>query len=168
MPRLTPRHFALAAVSALALQALSAFDAAAHQQATFTVTIRNVATDRTLELPDGTTTGVPIAPGAYAIVADGAMLYDSGSAAGSNSLEDLAEDGNAEPLIARLKATPGVREAGLFIPGQPFDVTVRPGERLVFASMFVQSNDLFLAPHPRGLALFDGKSRPLGGDVTND
>ncbi len=82
-------------------------------------------------------------------------------------LEQLAEDGNAEPLIASLKATPGVRMAGLFVPGQPFEIVAAPGDRLVFASMFVQSNDLFFAPRDGSIALFDRNGGVVEGDLTD-
>lgn len=157
------------AVAALAVAAsVAPLTASAADQATFTVTIKNVATDKTLKLPDGSTSGAPIAPGAYAIVEDGVMLFEPGKPAGSGGLESLGEEGNAEPLIANLKAMKGVREAGLFVPGQPFDVAATQGERLVFASMFVQSNDLFFAPDPKGIDLFDTAKMPRSGDVTDD
>jgi hypothetical protein len=160
------RPLMLAAASLVLAPTLVAGEASAHEQATVSVTIANVATGTTLKLPDGSTTGAPIAPGAYAVVADGAHLFEAGMPASGEALESLAEDGNAEPLIARLKSMAGVREAGLFIPGQPFEVTARPGDRLVFASMFVQSNDIFLAPAPEGIPLFDAAERPIAGDLT--
>jgi hypothetical protein len=158
----------MAAASLAVAAAVAPLTATAADQATFTVTIKNVATDKTLMLPDGSTTGAPIAPGAYAIIEDGAMPFDKDKPAGSAGLENLAEDGNAEALIASLKAMKGVREAGMFVPGQPFDVTAKVGERLVFASMFVQSNDLFFAPDPKGIDLFDAAKMPTSGDVTGD
>lgn len=142
--------------------------ATAADQTAFTVTIKDVATDKTLRLPDGNTTKAPIAPGAYAIVDDGVMLFDEDKPAGSAGLESLAEDGNAEALVASLAAMKGVREAGIFVPGQPFEVTATPGERLVFASMFVQSNDLFFAPNPKGIDLFDAAKMAVSADVTKD
>lgn len=161
MPRISLRHLVLAGLSVMALQA-SAFAA---ETATLSVTIKNVATDKTLKLPDGMTAPAPIAPGAYAVVTDGVMPFALGKPA-VPGLESLAEDGNAEAFIARLKATKGVRDAGLFVPGQAFDVAAQPGDRLVFATMFVQSNDLFLAPDPRGIALFDAARKPVSGDET--
>jgi hypothetical protein len=155
----------LLAAFAVPLLALLPAAGGAHEQTTFKVTIRSVATPMTLKLPDGMTASAPIAPGAYAVVADGAAMFRAGEAA-VGGLESLAEDGNAEPLIATLRAAPGVRAAGLFIPGQPFSVSARPGERLVFASMFVQSNDVFLAPQAGAIALFDAQGRPLSGDIT--
>lgn len=82
------------AAAALAVAAAVAPLAASEAgQATFTVTIKNVATDKTLKLPDGSTSGAPIAPGAYAIVEDGVMLFEPGKPAGSGGLESLGEDG---------------------------------------------------------------------------
>ncbi|HZF36896.1 MAG TPA: spondin domain-containing protein, partial [Candidatus Angelobacter sp.] len=152
------RYLALTALSAFALHAAAA---AASETATLSVTIKSVATDKTLKLPDGSTAIAPIAPGAYAVVADGVQVFHRNKAAGTDGLESLAEDGNAEAFIAHLQGIKGVREAGLFVPGQAFEVTARPGERLVFATMFVQSNDLFLAPGPRGIALFDAAKKPV-------
>lgn len=117
----------------------------------YSITIAAVSTDKTLKLPDGSTTRAPVAPGAYAIVAEGTRIFEPGKAA-PVGLEPLAEDGNAENFLNALKGLSGVRDAGMFIPGQPFQVTVSPGERLVFAEMFVQSNDIFLAPSPDGIA----------------
>ncbi len=133
----------------------------------FTVTIKNVATDMTLRLPDGSATRAPIAPGAYAILEAGASAFEPGAPAQGEALEHLAEDGNAAPLIDSLKLLPGVREAGMFVPGQSFDVTAKPGEKLVFLTMFVQSNDLFYAPADGGIALFDASGKPLAGDATD-
>jgi hypothetical protein len=121
----------------------------------YSVTIAAVSTDKTLKLPDGGTTRAPVAPGAYAIIADGSRIFETGKQAPAG-LESLAEDGMSEAFIASLKTMNGVREARKFIPGQSFKVTVAPGEKLVFAAMFVQSNDVFLAPPPEGIAFPDG------------
>ena len=52
-------------------------------------------------------------------------------------------------------------------PGESyvFEVTAVPGDRLSFATMYVQSNDLFFGPSDSGLDLFPAGS-PLDGDVT--
>jgi len=163
MLRVSSRYLALTALSALALHAGAAM---ASEPTTLSVTIKSVATDKTLKLPDGGTAIAPIAPGAYAIVADGVEIFHRNAAAGAGGLESLAEDGNAEAFIAHLQSVKGVREAGMFVPGQAFEVKAQPGERLVFATMFVQSNDLFLAPDPRGIALFDAARKPVSGDET--
>jgi hypothetical protein len=164
MLREFPRRLALAVLPLIALTDI----AAAHDKATFTVTIKNVATEKTLMLPDGSAVAAPIAPGIYAVVDGGISLFAEGKPVDDNGLEHLAEDGNFEPLLEHVKAMPGVHEAGMFIPGQPFELTARPGERLVFGTMFVQSNDLFFSPAPEGLPLFDATARPLVGDRTKE
>lgn len=159
-PILSPIR-ALAAAATIAAAASSAHAA---EMRTYTVTIAAISTDRTLALPDGGMTRAPVAPGAYAIVADGTRMFEPEKSA-PGGLEPLAEDGNAEAFIAALKGLSGVRETGMFIPGQPFQVSVSPGERLVFAAMFVQSNDLFLAPSPEGLAFPENGSADATASV---
>jgi hypothetical protein len=131
-----------------------------------TVLIENVSSETTLKLANGETRRVPVAPGAYAVVRGDVILFEEGKPAGENGLEALAEDGNAEPLIAYLEKQEGVREAGMFLPGQPFTVHASPGDRLVFAAMFVESNDLFYSPGSRGIDLIHPQSRAIAGDVT--
>lgn len=60
----------------------------------------------------------------------------------------------------------GQTASGMFLPGQPFTVTASPGDRLQFATMFVQSNDLFFAPRDGGIALFRHRrpGHPRQGD----
>lgn len=48
-----------------------------------------------------------------------------------------------------------------------FTITARPGQRLSLATMFVQSNDFFLADDGSGIALFDGRT-PLDSDDVVD
>ncbi|RMG71322.1 MAG: hypothetical protein D6711_15565, partial [Chloroflexi bacterium] len=47
-----------------------------------------------------------------------------------------------------------------------FDVHGVPGDVLSFATMLVQSNDLFFAPDPAGIPLFDEMGTPIEGDIT--
>ncbi len=63
----------------------------------------------------------------------------------------------------------GADEAGLALPDQAYETTftAKPGENLSFATMLVQSNDLFFAPDEAGIPLFDAQGQPLEGDVTN-
>lgn len=151
----------------LASGAVLAAAEAADGDRSFKIVISNVSSERALMLPDGGVIKAPIAPGAFALISGDATAFRNGEAAGSLGLEQLAEDGNAEPLIANLKAMAGVRMAGLFIPGQPFEVVAAPGDRLVFATMFVQSNDLFYGPSDGAIALFDGSGDPVTGDRTD-
>lgn len=48
-----------------------------------------------------------------------------------------------------------------------FEVTAAPGDRLNFATMYVQSNDFFYAFPPNGIALFNDNGTPVSGDVTD-
>lgn len=132
---------------------------------TFSVTIRNVSMPTTLVLPDGTTTSAPIAPGLYAVVRGDAKLFALGQAA-DRSLESLAEDGDASALLAAFRNMEGVVTADLFVPGLPLTIKAEPGDRLVFVSMFVQSNDKFFALDPKGIDLFDDDA-PVAGDLTS-
>ena len=61
----------------------------------------------------------------------------------------------------------GAPAPGPLYPGgtYAFEATAVHGEYLSFVTMLVQTNDIFLAPPPEGIALFpDGE--PLSGEVT--
>jgi hypothetical protein len=128
---------ALIALAAATLPMALTIKALADDATTFSVTIRNVSMPTTLVLPDGKTTSAPIAPGLYAVVRGDAKLFAIGEAA-DRSLESLAEDGDASALLASVKNMEGVVTADMFAPGLPLTVRAEPGDRLVFASMFVQ------------------------------
>ena len=91
-------------------------------------------------------------------------------------LEALAEDGNPAELAANLPRNSGVFTTpvgadgpGPLTPGNAYEFTfvARPGDRLSFATMYVQSNDLFLAPGDTGIALFTDDRQPISGDITD-
>ncbi|WP_438024568.1 spondin domain-containing protein [Sorangium sp. So ce233] len=128
----------------------------------------------------------PAAPGAAVVHGAAAPLFRSGEADRGKGLEVLAEDGNPTTLAESLEAevggesgissvlvydTPvGASTPGPLLPGAKFSftVTARPGERLSFASMLGQSNDLFFAPSEEGIALFDASGEPVSGDVSDE
>ncbi len=97
-----------------------------------------------------------------------------------HGLETLAEDGDpakaAETLgmmdmvvIHGVAAIPvGQADPGPAFPGAAYSFTVNAhdGERLSFATMYVQSNDLFYSPSGDGLPLF-AMGAPVSGDVTD-
>ena len=60
-------------------------------------------------------------------------------------------------------------EPGPLAPGAAysFDFNAAPGQSLSFATMFVQSNDLFYAPDEAGIALYAEDGSPISGDVTD-
>ena len=164
--RLFSRRQAIRAAGAITFAAGLASAARAANQISFAVTIRNVATDRTLKLPDGTTANAPIAPGVFVVASRPNVLF-AADAYADETLERLAEDGNFQPLLDRVSAMNELKASGMFIPGQPFSFSASPGDRLQFATMFVQSNDLFFAPRDGGIALFDFGGRATHGNVTS-
>lgn len=140
-----------------------AFAATSSDAVTFAIKITNVSKDDTLKVPGSAAVKAPIAPGAF-MVDPAAAAFTPGNAA-SAELQMLAEDGNFEPLQKVLQAKYGDK-AGMFAPGLEFEVTAKPGDRLSFATMFVQSNDKFYAPQGGSLALFDKSGKPISGDLT--
>ncbi len=121
---------------------------------------------------------VPISPGAWAVHAPTVNFFENGAAAGAG-IEAIAEDGNPAIQVDALAGVEGVGSAGVFntpdgadspAPVGPggsysFYVDAEPGYGLSFATMFIQSNDLFYAPAGAGMPLFDGDT-PVSGDVT--
>lgn len=117
--------------------------------------------------------GGPLAPGVFVIHRDGMPLFTMGSMDMGKGLEALAEDGNPADLAASMGYmvfnTPvGDSEPGPATPGKSYQFSFKamPGDRLSFATMYVQSNDLFYAPMDKGLELFTGNN-PMTGDVTS-
>ncbi len=62
----------------------------------------------------------------------------------------------------------GAAGPGPLLPGQAYEwrFNAQQGERLSFATMFVQSNDWFVAPDEQGIPLYNADSSPRSGDVT--
>lgn len=128
-------------------------------------------------LGDITTIPVPLSPGAYTVHTDAVQLYTVGEAA-SAGIEGVAEDGTPTALADALDGLDGVRTSASFgdapigpTPDQAnnsysFSFDAMPGDRLSFATMYVQSNDLYYGFAPEGMALFDGMGNPVDGDVT--
>ncbi len=54
-------------------------------------------------------------------------------------------------------------------PGEAyeFDFSAAPGSKLSFATMFVQSNDLFYAPDGDGIELYNSNGTQVTGDITS-
>ena len=63
----------------------------------------------------------------------------------------------------------GADGPGPLPPGQSygFSFEAPPGAKVSFATMFVQSNDLFYAPDEDGIALWDDAGNRISGDVTD-
>jgi hypothetical protein len=108
----------------------------------------------------------------------GAPLFTSGSPDYGEGLERIAEEGDVSVLGANLAdggfagsgtvAIPdGAASPGPITPGNSFSFVIEaaPGDSLSFASMFGQSNDIFLAPGQNGIDLFPG-GVALSGDIS--
>ena len=125
-------------------------------------------------------TGV-LAPGVWAVHTTAEPLFTDGAADNGDGLEGLAEDGDPSSLDAALADQSGIAGNGVFNtpvgsdgpgPAGPgatyeFSISARPGDWLSFATMFVQSNDLFYAPDERGIALWDDNGAVIDGDITD-
>jgi hypothetical protein len=122
---------------------------------------------------------VPLSPGAVAVHSDAVQLFESGEAA-SDGIAAIAEDGLPGTLDDALGTLDGVRSDMAFgtdagplppatdsNPSYQFTVEAQPGDRLSLATMYIQSNDLFYAFQPEGLALFDNNGAPISRDVTD-
>lgn len=147
----------------------------------FVVRIDNVSTESTLKPSNGTKAPAAVAPGAWLIHKNGEPVFTQGKPDRGKGLEGLAEEGNPAGLAEALGHDPNVLSHGVFNtpvgaggpgpigPGGSYEFTVSAasGNRLSFAMMFGQSNDLFYAPGSKGIALFDAKGQPVSGDITS-
>ncbi len=122
---------------------------------------------------------VPLSPGAYAAHTDDIQAFATGESA-SDGIEGVAEDGMPGTLGSELDTSnDAIRTSGVFNtpdgasspgplpPGNSysFQVEALPGELFSFATMYIQSNDLFYGLQPNGLPLFSNDA-PINGTVT--
>ncbi len=122
----------------------------------------------------------PFAPGVFVVAASGSMpLFVNGNPDLGEGLEALAEDGDPSGLAAALAGKAGVMSSGVFntpvgaggpgplMPGSSysFEITASEGDSFNFATMLVQSNDLFFAFEDSGIALFNNGT-PVSGEMT--
>ena len=136
--------------------------------------------DLETNLADVTGITVPFAPGAFAVYQGDNPIFTSGAAFPDNGIEGVAEDGSTDQIAAALSADANVRESGVFAqpvgasengpigPGASYQFTFRAqdGDYLNFATMFIQSNDLFYAASNSGVLLFEN-GNPISGDITD-
>jgi hypothetical protein len=119
------------------------------------------------------------APGVFVVHTASAPVFRAGQPDRGEGLEALAEDGDPSMLAANLNGKDGISLVGVFnMPvGSSAPAPIAPGgvyefefdatekDYLTFASMLVQSNDLFIAPSDAGIKLFES-SDPKSGDIT--
>ena len=131
----------------------------------------------TIEVVQGSVT--PIAPVAWAVHTGANPFLGGGMGEKLSGLESLAEDGNPAPANDALAGVMEVKQHGVAntpeasgspgpaTPGSSYEFTVTAGEgaKLSFATMYVQSNDLFFSPGEMGLSL--SGEMAATGDVTD-
>lgn len=111
-------------------------------------------------------------PGVWALHAGSVTALFTTGIRASPGLEALAEDGNTSMIIPQLM-TDTIWQYGEFGPIRPGDwytftvATTRTDAYLSWATMFVESNDLFIGPGQNGMPLFEN-GVPRSGDVTSD
>ncbi len=148
----------------------------------FTVHIENISDPEGMTASNGQKFPFALSPGMFVLSEKNAAIFTEGKSARKNGLEMQAEDGDPSGLVSSLVSmhhssnmhgvfnTPvGAMTAGPIRPGDSYEftVTAMPGMKLFMTQMFGQSNDWFYATGPGGIALFDGKGNPIGGDVTD-
>lgn len=125
----------------------------------FTVSIKN--TSDTALFPSA------LAPLAWAVFKAGDSLFVPGVSA-TPELQALAEDGDPEGLIDGLsKALAKGHLTEPLAPGATasFVFNASPGSVLSFASMVVETNDVFVGLEKNHVDLFDGRNEPLSGPL---
>lgn len=145
----------------------------ANSLVTFRVRIQNIS-------PAG---DVPVlfSPGVWVLHSAADPLFTADEADRGEGLESLAEDGDPIVLAESLRAkglasgifsTPVCADAAAPLQTDEFyefEVTASPETPyLSFASMLVQSNDLFLAPAGNGIPLFDEDGGAIGLQVVTE
>ncbi|MEM6732421.1 MAG: spondin domain-containing protein, partial [Myxococcota bacterium] len=133
----------------------------------FAVTIENISGNSALP--------GPFAPGTFVAHTGSTPLFIAGSPDAGQGLEVLAEDGGGDMLAAAVGGEAfgipvGESGPGPLFPGMNYEFTVTTSETdvgLSFATMLVQSNDLFVTNGVESIPLFDAQGQPLGErDVT--
>lgn len=134
----------------------------------------------TLTIEVLSTSDSPIAPGIYAVHSGYNPIFTPDSMDKLDGLEDIAEDGLPSQTATSIQAVSNVITSGVFdtpdgdtsagpaARGNSYSFAFSAVEenRLSFATMYVQSNDLFYSPGENGIALFVGGTA-IAGDITS-
>ena len=143
----------------------------------FEVTLNNITRPDEFTASNGTKWTLGFSPGSFVVTSGAQPYFKIGAPDRRHGLRSEAEEGDPSMLTAYV--SPLFSGSGAFLvpvggskpkgiaPGESYEffVAARPGERLYFTTMMGQSNDWFYSV-PRGIALFDGRGKPRGGDVT--
>ena len=162
---------------------LAACGGNSNDETRFLMRITNVSNPSTLPTTGGESVAIPLSPGVVVIHTAPQPLFANNQPDRGEGLEAIAEDGDPSALAAVLEQrvgseleavhvfnTPvGADSPAPIFPGESYEIEfdAQPGDQLSFATMFVQSNDLFFAPGGMGINLFDADGNPVSGDVTS-
>lgn len=119
----------------------------------FTVKVENIS--------NGSALPTPLAPVVW-VVDDAEGVIFAEDRAASAGLESLAEDGSPEALAAELNGKKNGHFEAPLAPGESssFSFKAKPGSKLSFAGMMVESNDVFVAPSAEHIDLFSAANEP--------
>jgi hypothetical protein len=149
----------------------------------FVLRMENISSFDALVFSDGSTQAAGMSHGVYSVHPDGWPVYEPGEITlSATGLEELAEDGNVRPMQAYLEKHPDVVESGIFYkpvgwdkdgelwPGDAYEFrfTADPGDKLSFATMLMQSNDIIYGPREGRMELFTADGRPISGDISGE
>lgn len=148
--------------------------------ATFNVRMANVSPPGAVSTSTGASVDAKFAPGVLVIHESGVQLFTEGQPIDFATFEGLVEDGDNGPLLAEIEALDGVIVAKSYAsldedynsaPMGPGDdalltETVDPGYRLTLVAMYGESNDVFVATPPEGVALFDADQEPIYEEIS--
>lgn len=139
----------------------------------FKLKIENISKEDTLKDSKNINVPLSISSGIWALFNKSNPIFEKDKKISDNGLESLAEDGDSSKLEASLKDKEGVISFGKLNSlksGESLEISFSASKetKLTFASMFVQSNDLFYSFDDKGFELFDKDGEPLKGDITSN
>ena len=146
----------------------------------FNINLENISSEGDLVPSSGTPTNIMFAPGILIIHDGDFSLFESGSPAKYAGFEAMVEDGSNAGLVDDLAGEPGVIEAISYaaldasyadspmLPGTKATKSsdAVPGDFITVATMFGESNDVFVAA--LAIPLFDADGVALETDATGD
>ena len=149
----------------------------------FKVRIENISQPDILKSSTGATASLAFSPGVYVLHTSAGPVFTPGQRDRGKGLESQAEDGDPSSLAKSLDGMKGIISVGVFNTpvGKSDPGPIRPGDayeftfktdptskaKLTVTMMWGQSNDLFYAPGPDGISLFDKKGNPESGEITS-
>jgi hypothetical protein len=156
---------------------------AAAEATQFKVRIENISQPDILKSSAGATASLAFSPGLYVLHTQSGPVFMTGHLDNGMGLESQSEDGDPTMLSKSLNGQKGILAVGVFNTpvGKSSAGPIRPGDAYEFAfaaeknskakltitMMWGQSNDLFYAPGPDGITLFDKNGNPVSGEITS-